>query len=307
MSDAIGSPPPRGGPVGLGIDAGGTQTRWALADSRGEIVAEGAVRGMSAMQIGQGTYISDGVAEIAAAVAPHGTPARIQAGLTGYVGVNTEALQAAIAAPFRLEAGGVAVATDMEMAFRDLFAPGAGYMVYAGTGSVAAFVDERGQLHRAGGRGVIVDDGGSGFWIARQAMRHVWRREDEAPGSWRDSPLAVALFEAVGGSDWASSREFIYGGDRGAVGRLALVVAKVAGEDAAAREILASAGKELARLGNAMVRRYGQRPIAVAGRAVRIHPVIFESLRATVPPGIAVEMREARGHHAAARLALSKD
>ena len=40
------------GNPGLGIDAGGTQTRWALADAAGAIVAEGAVDGMSATQMG---------------------------------------------------------------------------------------------------------------------------------------------------------------------------------------------------------------------------------------------------------------
>lgn len=39
------------GDLGLGIDAGGTQTRWALADAAGAIVAEGSVGGMSATQM----------------------------------------------------------------------------------------------------------------------------------------------------------------------------------------------------------------------------------------------------------------
>ena len=38
--------------LGLGIDAGGTQTRWALAVPSGELVAEGSAAGMSAVQVG---------------------------------------------------------------------------------------------------------------------------------------------------------------------------------------------------------------------------------------------------------------
>jgi N-acetylglucosamine kinase-like BadF-type ATPase len=245
------------------------------------------------------------MAELAEAVLVHGAPSHVHAGFTGF-GENIGTLRALIAAPFGLAPAQVTLASDMEIAFLDLFAPGAGYMVYAGTGSVAAFVDAEGTLHRAGGRGVIVDDGGSGFWIARQAMRHVWRIEDEAPGTWRNSPLAVALFDAVGGSEWANSREYIYGGDRGAVGRLSLAVAKVAEDDPVAREILVAAGTELARLALAMTKRYGPRPVAVAGRAARIHPLIFEAMRAAVPPQIALDMREARGQHAAARIAVAK-
>ncbi len=292
-------------PLGLGIDAGGTQTRWALAAGGGEIVAEGAVRGMSALQVGQGNHVREAMAELAAAANTDGKPASIHAGVTGF-GENVETLRALIAAPFALDPSKVTLASDMEVAYLDLFAPGEGYMVYAGTGSVAAFIDAEGTLHRAGGRGVVVDDGGSGFWIAREAMRRVWRIEDQAPGSWRDSPLATALFDAVGGSDWAHSREYIYGGDRGAVGRLALAVARAAAQDPAAREILAEAGRELARLAIAMTRRYGPRPVALAGRVAEIHPLIFETMRIVVLPDMSLTMRASHGHHAAARIALQK-
>jgi glucosamine kinase len=38
--------------LSLGIDAGGTRTRWALADAAGTILAEGEVAGLSALQTG---------------------------------------------------------------------------------------------------------------------------------------------------------------------------------------------------------------------------------------------------------------
>ena len=75
----------------------------------------------------------------------------------------------------------------------------------------------------------MLDDGGGGFWIAREALRHIWRNEDEAPrrlatiAAWRS-----AVFDYVGGDDWAFSRQFIYGQERGAVGKLALAVAATA-------------------------------------------------------------------------------
>lgn len=291
--------------LGLGIDAGGTQTRWALAAAPREIVAEGAVRGMSALQVGEGNNVRDAMAELAAAALPHGRPARIHGGVTGF-GESTEALRRLIAAPFGLDAALVSLVTDVEITYLDLFAPGEGYAVYAGTGSVAAFVDESGTLHRAGGRGVMLDDGGGGFWIAREALRHVWRREDERPGSWRDSPMATALLEAIGGTGWTSSREFIYGRDRGAVGSLAQVVARAAGEDPVAREILAAAGTELARLGVAMTGRFGPRPIALTGRAATLHPLIAEAMRAALPSGIPFALRSSHAQHAAARIALAK-
>ncbi len=290
--------------LALGIDAGGTETRWALADAHGTMVAEGQVRGFSALQIGEQErpFVAATLEMLAREVLAVGRPARIHAGLTGYGG-DDEAWTALIAEAFHLEARDVTIGSDIETTYLDLFAPGEGYMVYAGTGSVAAFVDERGTLHRAGGRGVTVDDAGGGYWIAREALRAVWRAEDEHPGSWQGSPLAGELFAIVGGSDWLATRRYVYEGTRGDVGRLALAVARAAGRDENAAEILRSAGIELARLARAMIGRFGPRPVALSGRAATLHPLIGESMRGALP-GVDLESRPCHGHHAAAHLAL---
>jgi N-acetylglucosamine kinase-like BadF-type ATPase len=193
---------------------------------------------------------------------------------------------------------------DIEIACRDAFEPGGGYLVYAGTGSIAAFIDAEGTLHRAGGRGVVLDDGGGGFWIAREAMRRIWRREDERPGAWQASPLAHAVFDYVGGSDWSFSRQFIYTRERGEIGQLALAVARSADVDGEAREILRLAGAELARLAQALVARFGARPVVLSGRAAALHPSIAQAMREALPATLSLEQRTVRPHAAAARLAI---
>jgi N-acetylglucosamine kinase-like BadF-type ATPase len=290
-------------PLGLGIDAGGSQTRWALAAAPGTIVAEGAVRGMSALQLHDGGALGEALSELASAALTHGRPTSVCAGFTG-VGRDVDTLRALVGEPLDLAPEAITIKSDIEIAYLDIFAPGEGYVVYAGTGSVVAFIDESGVLHRAGGRGVAIDDGGGGYWIGREALRHVWRMDDESPGSWSDSPLAIALFEQIGGSGWDRTRVYVYEGDRGDVGRLALAVAKAAGEDPVARNILAAAGCELARLALAMARRHGARPVALTGRAARLHPLIVESMTSSLPPATPLELRVSSGHHAAARLAL---
>ena len=292
--------------LGLGIDAGGTQTRWALANGAGAIVAEGAVAGTSANQMGStaGREAMRGIfAMLATQVLAHGRPVRACAGLTGFDGVSTQAAQW-LAEKLQLAPSAVAMRNDVEIAYLDSFAPGEGYLVYAGTGSIAAYIDADGRFHRAGGRGVTLDDGGGGFWIAREAMRHVWRDEDEEPGAWQQSAMARAVFEHVGGSDWALSRQFIYGQDRGAIGQLALAVAASADADPVARGILERAGQELARIGLALVGRYGPRPLALGGRAAGLHPLIAQSMRAELPKELSLIQRETHAHHAAARIAL---
>lgn len=289
--------------LGLGIDAGGTRTRWALATAAEGIVAEGEVRGMSALHAREERHVRETLAELAAGVFAHGRPVRVHAGLTGF-GENIEVLRALFAESLSLTREAVTLGSDIEIAYLDAFAPGEGYVVYAGTGSVAAFIDAEGALHRAGGRGAILDDGGGGFWIAREALRHVWRLEDEQPGRWQASPMAIAVFEQVGGSDWALTRQYVNGRDRGEMGRLALAVARAADEDPVARDILAAAGRELARLALALTQRHGPRPIALTGRAAQLHRLVGEAMRAALPEATHLEARASRGHHAAARVAV---
>jgi N-acetylglucosamine kinase-like BadF-type ATPase len=295
------------GDLGLGIDAGGTQTRWALADSSGAIVAEGAVDGMSATRMGYdaGREAARAVfATLAGQVLAAGRPVAVCAGLTGFDGAAGLPAQW-LAALLNVAPATVTVRSDIEIAYLDGFVPGEGYLVYAGTGSIAAWIAPDGQFHRAGGRGVTLDDGGGGFWIAREAMRHIWRLEDEEPGAWQRSAMARAVFDHVGGSDWALSRQFMYGQERGAIGRLALAVAASADVDPVARGILEEAGRELARIALALVRRYGPRPIALAGRAATLHPLIALTMRAALPEALLLTQRATKAHHAAARIALN--
>jgi|SRR5471030_2133601 len=310
----------------LGIDAGGTRTRWALADADGAIVAEGSVAGWSATQMATpaGRAAAQAVfsalaADVLAAGSPAaGAPAQVCAGLTGFGGQPDVAALIIewLSGALSIAPHAVQLRSDIEIAYLDSFAPGEGYLVYAGTGSIAAWIAADGAFHRAGGRGVLLDDGGGGYWIAREALRHIWRREDEAPGAWRTSAMARAVFEHIGGDDWSLSRDFMYGRERGAIGALALAVAASADADPQARLILQQAGAELARLALALVSRHGARPIALAGGASTLHPLIAQSMREALSPALssalsplmatALSLRQAvlQPHHAAARIAL---
>ena len=292
--------------LGLGIDAGGTRTRWALADAGGAIVAEGEVAGLSALQMTSAAGregVRASFALLAAAVLEHARPGRVRAGITGFGG-DGEPLQRSLGELLGLSAQCVTLCSDIEIAYFDCFTAGEGYLVYAGTGSIGAWIDAHRQFHRAGGRGVLLDDGGGGFWIAREALRLIWRNEDERPGCWRDSPMAHAVFAQVGGDDWSCSRQFMYGQERGAVGRLALAVAASAELDPAAAAILHHAGAELARLANALTARFGPRPVVLTGRAGALHPIIAGAMRAALAPGTILTERVGQAHHAAARMAI---
>lgn len=296
--------------AGLGLDVGGTATRWALCDADGQPLARGLAAGWTGLDLATATGRDDVAAvlrEIAAALRAQaaGAPQRVVAGVTGLDTAQQPLLQALLAQALALPEPAATACNDIELVCRSAFAPGRGLVVCAGTGSVAALVDERGALQRAGGRGVLIDDAGGGHWIASRALRSVWRAEDEQPGAWRQSPLAQALFARLGGADWALTRAGVYGAPRGAVGRLALAVAEAADDDPRALAQLRAAGTELARLALALQRRCGVRPVALAGRVWDLHPVIETTFRAALPPDTPVTRltrppEDAAAHWAAA-------
>lgn len=296
------------GAMFLGLDGGGTQTRWALCDAVGSVHASGAVAAVATLRLNEPQVAEQTLATVQALIEPlQGVRVSgVVAGMSG-IGASDEpaaqVLQGLLLQGLGLDAAQVLVTSDVSVAYAGAFAPGQGYLIYAGTGSVAAFVDAQGQMHRAGGRGGILDDGGSGYWIAREALRHIWRQEDERPGAWVDSPMAVRVFAQLGGSDWAQTRSVVYGGNRGAMGELALAVAAAASDDLVARQILHRAGGELARLGQALVRRFGARPMALAGRVSALHPSLATSLRETLGSAQVLQVVQTQGHVEAARWA----
>ncbi len=290
--------------LALGLDAGGTQTRWAVAGAGGRIHAEGQVAGFSALQMAHETgraVLQTLLAEVARSSGPVQS---VVAGVTGFDTAQSAELCALLAAALGAQPAAVRTLSDIELAFHAAFAPGAGIVVYAGTGSIAAHLDSSGTLQRAGGRGVVIDDAGGGHWIAREALRAVWRAEDDAPGAAQQSALGRALAARVGGGDWPATRQWVYGASRGELGLLALAVAQAARDaDAQALDILQSAGVELARLAQALLQRLGPQPVALAGRVFDLHPCIEAQLRASLPAQTSITRSHTPAQHAAARMA----
>lgn len=302
--------------VGLGLDVGGTEARWALADRGGQVLAEGRTRGFS------GTLVHDeagraqlraalealaaDVAQVGATARPARLRLRVRAGVTGHDPSCGDTLAQALAASLAQALGrapeALEVDSDVALLARVAFAPGQGVVVVAGTGSVAVHLDAHGRLHRVGGRGGLLGDEGSGHAIAREALAAVWRQEDEAPGFIEASVLARELLDALGGRDWAHTRRFVYGGavSRGEFGRLALAVARVADRDPMALAILERAGAELARLATLLVRRHGVRQVLVSGRVPLLHPAVERALREHLPEGVACTLRQVAVHREAA-------
>lgn len=259
----------------LGIDMGGTATRWVLRDAQG-VVARGQVMGAN----GAEDPARRAAFDQALRAIDHGGAQAAVLGVTGSGLAPDGALTALAQTALGIET--VRVINDMELSWRAAFGAGPGYLVLAGTGSVGMSVDAQGQITAVGGRGTLVDDGGSGAWIALRAVDGLCRQWDEtgeAPG-----PLADAIAGVVGAPGWDALRRFLYGTDRGGVAALAPAVAQAARAGCPlSLAVLTQAGLELARLAQVLVTRCGPAPVKVTGGALALHPVILDSLCAAVP------------------------
>jgi N-acetylglucosamine kinase-like BadF-type ATPase len=296
--------------LGLGIDAGGTATRWRLAGGNGQPVASGTAAPLSGHLFSKAAEDNARriITGIAGAVMQSGHPLGIVAGITGLTrDAPAEALMRSMfATAFDVPPRRVFVAEDMWIAYLSYFGLGEGILVYSGTGSIGYYLTAEKTVIRVGGLGNLIDDGGSGFWIAREALKFVLRTEEESPGAGWASALGTTLTGALGGSTWNDVRTFVYGGDRGKIGALARAVAEAADMgDAQARHILVEAGRELARLANSLMKRLGSRPVALVGGSARVHALVADSFRAAIPADVEVITADVDAAMTAARLAAT--
>ncbi len=287
----------------LGIDVGGSATRWHLADETGAMVLYGSDIGFSG-HIYRPNVLARAEQAIEAMSRQIGRVDAIVAGITGLSRETPEALRLQVLLAKAFGTSSITLMSDIELACRTVFAPGTGILVYAGTGSIAAHVVADGTIVTAGGKGVLIDDAGGGYWIAIRALRAILRVEDTRPGSGWSTPLGQCMAETLGGNDWPSVRQAVYGRERGEIGMLALPVARAADAgDSTALTIMSDAGGELAGLARMLEGRIGRHPITLGGRASLLHPTIFEELRDTLPDR-ELTFSEIDGAQGAARLAV---
>lgn len=260
----------------LGIDMGGTASRWVLVDSGGVERARGTAPGGTGL-IGDPGHRAAFVAALEAlrAALPC-APARAHLGLTGVGFARDPAVDALCAQALGLNPAQVSHENDMELAHRAAFGTGAGHLVLAGTGSVGMTRLPDGAALIIGGHGALIDDGGSASWIALRALRQVLRARDEGMA---DGVLAQHLFNAIGGTGWEAVRRHVYAGDRGRIGLLARAVAGAAAAgDAQAVALMHAAADELARLARILIDRAGPAPLVFTGGVLDLGPDIRNRL-----------------------------
>ncbi|MCC6000146.1 MAG: N-acetylglucosamine kinase [Pararhodobacter sp.] len=268
----------------LGVDMGGTASRWVLLGTGG-VIARGTAPGATALRADetQRAAFDAALASIRQALpcAPH----TACLGLTGAGHAPGATLADACARPLRLPVTAVRVMNDATLAWHAAFPQGgAGLLVLAGTGSVGLGRALRGPMIEVGGRGALIDDGGSAVWIVLRALDMIFRRIDQTGTPDDCAALADALFTAIGARDWDTVCARVHTLPRGELGALALSVARAAhAGDPQAAALLARAGDELARLARALATRCGPAPLVMAGGVLALSPAITARLHQALP------------------------
>lgn len=158
----------------LGIDGGQTQTKALLADASGRVLGRGlggpsnhveAPGGRERLRAGVTDSANAALREAGLGDVSSVEFSAVYCGMTGEADFKTEV----ITPLFRTGALRVEHDAPAALAGATLGAPG--IIVIAGTGSVVYGENERGDASRAGGWGYVFGDEGSGFGLARDAIR----------------------------------------------------------------------------------------------------------------------------------------
>jgi N-acetylglucosamine kinase-like BadF-type ATPase len=274
-------------PVLLGIDAGGSHTTVVVGDGTGRVLAR-AEGPASAMKPGAAERSATVMLDTARRATVHaGATLPAALAVVGAAGAGRAPEREALAAALR--AAGVAeyvdVRGDIEVGLSAAFgeASGGGILVNAGTGSIAYARLPDGRQLRAGGYGWQLGDEGGGYWLGRRALAAAARSQD---GLEESSTLLERLLVAIGLETFDDLIRWTATATPGQVAALAPHVLNAAGEgEAVARRAVEEAAAELARLVEALVRRFpGNSPIplATAGGLLRTGSPLLDAFRTRV-------------------------
>jgi glucosamine kinase len=277
----------------LGLDAGGTNTTYVLADETQELarVRGGTIKRMRTDASTAAANLDQALAELSArSGVSMRAIARTCIGTAGNtVPLVTDWLRDSFAARV---SGELILLGDVEIALDAAFHGGPGVLVLAGTGSNVAGRTHDGRLTSAGGWGPALADQGSGHRIGLQAMRAAFLAIDEG----RSTRLIDAVLEHWKLASVDLLVEFANSQPAPDFSQLTQLVVRVAGAgDEVAAAVLRKEGEELALLVRLVIRRMISGvdlaetlpQIAFAGSIMeKVHPVrdaLIASVRQEFP------------------------
>jgi glucosamine kinase len=258
----------------LGIDGGGTKTRCVLGNETA-VVATAVSGGCNIVRLGEGPARASLRAAVRqVCVAANISADRIEAVCIGAAGAARPEIAAQLRGIFaEIDphfTNHIEIVGDSAIALEAAFHSGPGVIAIAGTGSIVYGRAASGGTARAGGWGFAISDQGSGHWIGRNAISALLRARDEG----RETRLTALVLDAWKLDDHDALIQRANATPPPEFPRLFPIVVRAADEgDTIARELLASAGHELAALAAIVLRRLAPAPpylsVAITGSVFR--------------------------------------
>jgi N-acetylglucosamine kinase-like BadF-type ATPase len=163
----------------FGIDGGGTRSRLALTDGRGDVLARVEAGSTNIYSVTKGEVFDNLSRLLDSALKSSGLrKADLVAGCVGSAGLGRPGERGIFREFFDALFGPafpVKLCTDGEILLCGGLGSPEGYCLIAGTGSVALGRSAEGRLVRAGGHGYMLGDEGAAAWIAKTAIARVLR------------------------------------------------------------------------------------------------------------------------------------
>jgi N-acetylglucosamine kinase-like BadF-type ATPase len=254
----------------LGVDGGGTKTRFALIDSDRKLLSEAQFGASYHPEVGlEGVrdVLAKGIAKVLAGAGIDA--ARITYAFFGIPGYGEDG---AITPSLDALPGSI-LGHDRYVCDNDVVCGWAGSLgaedginIVAGTGSIG-YGQRRGRSARAGGWGEAFSDEGSAYWIAMQGLNAYSRMSD---GRLPRGPLHALINRALKLENDLYLCAQVYGANARSRSELALLSPLIAEAaalgDEAALDIFRRAGRELALIADALRQKVGYE----TGEAVKL-------------------------------------
>lgn len=239
----------------LGVDGGGTRTTAWVSDAEGRVLGCVTAGPSNPVKVGLASAEREILAAARQALAQAGSGA-LQSVCLGLAGADRQEISRPLAvwlrkhfsAQFHLITTDAAIALEAALG-KDSEEPGV--VVIAGTGSIACARDASGRILRCGGWGAVFGDEGSGYDLARNAVRAALRAFD---GRGPRTRLGEAITRTLGLQSIIQMPGRHATSDE--IAALAPVVIKTArAGDVVARQLVDNAARELAELALALIER----------------------------------------------------
>lgn len=182
----------------LGIDGGGSNVRVVVTGSDYIVLGEAHGSTVNPNLVGRDAALQTIQSVVRQAVASANLTlediSAVGIGVAGADSAHSEAWVREVASGV-LPAAEIAPSSDHEIALVGAHGQRRGILVLAGTGSLACGVGASGEYILIGGRGYLLGDEGSGYWIAMEALKAIIRADDGRTSVTSLTPLFLERFD----------------------------------------------------------------------------------------------------------------